>query len=196
MDALSAVGFEAVSIADIARRGKTTPPAIYRRFPNKKELLLAALEHDLATVANTDTDQGSLRADLIRWSQSIFNELSPRRTCILASLTFQARIDTEPIELLADIIHRIGTCQWLAILRRAVQREELADKAIPEVIARLPGALAVQAARFHESSQDQHLIVDLIDAVMLPALQAAAPSGIKAELGQLNGIALPTLKKD
>jgi AcrR family transcriptional regulator len=182
LDAMSEVGFDALSITDVARRARTTPPAIYRRFADKTELLLAALAHDLATIANVDADQGSLRADLHWWLRSIFDALSPRRTRILASLNFQARTNPTPLALLCGTIHRLGSSRWRAIVQRAVQRGELCSNAIPEIIGKVPGALAVHMALFQEPPQDEDSITQLIDVVMLPTLFAAAAPIVDTEI--------------
>lgn len=179
LEALSEAGFEALSIADVARRAQTTPPAIYRRFTDKTKLVLAALEQDLLTVPDTDTDRGSLRADLQWWIRSIFEALSPRRTRVLTSLIFQARMDPEPLALFFETIYRLGSRHWSTIIRRAAQRGELSQSEIPEVLGKVPGALAVHFALFQVSAQDNGVIAELVDAVMLPALLAAAgPVGL------------------
>jgi AcrR family transcriptional regulator len=170
LEAMSDVGFEAVSIADVARRASTTPPAIYRRYPDKAKLLLAALECDLATIANEDADHGSLRADLHGWVRAIFDALSPTRTRILASLNFEARSNPAPLELLSGTIHS----RWHAIVQRAVQRGELGSAGIPEVIGKVPGALAVHMALMQDPPLDDTSIAELIEVVMLPTLFAAA----------------------
>ena len=174
LEAMSDVGFEAVSITDVARRASTTPPAIYRRYPDKATLLLAALECDLATIANEDADHGSLRADLHGWVRAIFDALSPTRTRILASLNFEARSNPAPFELLSGTIHRLGSSHWQTIVQRAVQRGELGSASIPEVISKVPGALAVHMALMQDPPLDDTSIAELIEVVMLPTLFAAA----------------------
>ncbi|EIZ78318.1 Transcriptional regulator protein [Novosphingobium sp. Rr 2-17] len=174
LESLSDVGFEALSIAAVARGAQTTPPAIYRRFTDKTKLVLAALEHDLAAISDTDADHGSLQADLRALILSIFEALSPRRTRVLASLTLQARANPEPLEFLSRTIHRLGSRYWGTIIGRAVTRGELAHNEIPEVIGRIPGALAIHFALLQDSPRDDGAITELIEAVMLPALFAAA----------------------
>ncbi|WP_166507179.1 TetR/AcrR family transcriptional regulator [Frigidibacter mobilis] len=178
LDALSEVGFEALSIADVARRAQTTPPAIYRRFVGKTQMLLAALEHDLLTIPDAEADHGSLRADLEWWVRSIFEALSPRRTRILASLGFQARTNPEPLALFSATIDRLGASHWATIIRRAADRGELTRTDIPGVIGKVPGALAIQFALLHVCARDDGMIAELVETVMLPVLLAAAgPDG-------------------
>ena len=176
LQVLSDVGAEAFHISAVARRARTTTPAIYRRFAGKAELLFAALEMDMAAVemAAEYQDQGSLRDDLLAWIETIFRAYSPERTRILASLNFQARVNRRPLDLLSKSIHRFGSGHWREIIRRAVERGELAHSDIPEMIGRVPGGIAMHLAMLRELPQDANdLKSQLVDAVMLPALLAA-----------------------
>ncbi|MBU8539129.1 TetR/AcrR family transcriptional regulator [Falsiroseomonas tokyonensis] len=181
LEALAEVGFEPLSIADVARRAGTTPPAIYRRFSNKPKLLLAALADDLAKIRDPATDCGSLRADLLDWIGIIVRELSPSRMRILGSLVFQARRDPEPIALLTETAHRLGARHWDMIITRAVRRGDLPSRALPAVFRRLPAALVTYQAMFPRPPEDAEAIAELVDAVMLPAILAAARPGARTE---------------
>ncbi|MUZ59084.1 TetR family transcriptional regulator [Agrobacterium vitis] len=174
LEALSEVGFEALSISDVSRRAQTTPPAIYRRFATKTKLVLAALEQDLLTIPDTDIDHGGLREDLQWWVRSVFEALSPRRTRILSSLVFQARTDPEPLALLSETIYQFGLRQWSSIIQRATQRGELRQSEIPQLIGKLPGAIAIHFVLLHVNDRDSDVIAELVDTIMLPALLAAA----------------------
>ncbi|WP_439599219.1 TetR/AcrR family transcriptional regulator [Falsiroseomonas sp.] len=173
LEALAEVGFEALSIADVARRAGTTPPAIYRRFANKPKLLLAALADDLSRMRAPETDHGSLRADLCAWVELILRELLPSRLRILGSLIFQARRDPEPIALLTETVHSFGALHWRLIIGRAVRRGEVPEVPLPPLLARVPAALVTYQALFPQPAEDPGAILGLVDAVMLPAIRAA-----------------------
>ena len=53
--ALDESGYGRLTIEDIARRAGTTKPAIYRRWPNRQRLVLAALEQRLGAARAPDT---------------------------------------------------------------------------------------------------------------------------------------------
>jgi AcrR family transcriptional regulator len=53
--ALAESGYSRFSLEDVARRAGTTKPAIYRRWPGRQRLVLAALGERLGTVRAPDT---------------------------------------------------------------------------------------------------------------------------------------------
>jgi AcrR family transcriptional regulator len=52
---LDDVGYARLSLADVARRAGTSKPALYRRWPTRERLVLAALERRLVAVEPPDT---------------------------------------------------------------------------------------------------------------------------------------------
>lgn len=176
VEILSQVGSEALHISAVARKARTTTPAIYRRFANKADLVFAALEMDLTLIAHASdyADHGCLRDDLIAWTRSIFQTLSPARTRILASLNFQAPANNKPLALLSSNIERLGCSQWSEIIRRAVERGELDHDNAPMMIGRVPGGIAMHLAMLQDMpKQLDGLMSEMVDTVMLPALIAA-----------------------
>lgn len=65
LDELAAVGVEALSIERVAERAEVNKTSIYRRWPTREELIVAALEHATTDVVAMPADTGSLRGDLL-----------------------------------------------------------------------------------------------------------------------------------
>src|ERR1700742_1254511 len=65
MDELVQAGYARLTMESVARRAGTSEPVLYRRWPNKDRLVLAAMEHyrDAHPIALPDT--GALRSDLL-----------------------------------------------------------------------------------------------------------------------------------
>jgi AcrR family transcriptional regulator len=55
LDALAADGYGGLSLVAVARAAGTSKPALYRRWPTKQRLVLAALEHQVQAVEPPDT---------------------------------------------------------------------------------------------------------------------------------------------
>src|SRR5690606_13688262 len=53
--ALDDVGYTRLSLGDVARRAGTSRPALYRRWPTRQRLVLAALERRIGSVQPPDT---------------------------------------------------------------------------------------------------------------------------------------------
>src|ERR1700753_4371839 len=58
-------GYDDLTIDAVAGRAGTSRAFLYRRWPNKQELVLAALAHEAAKDAVVVCDTGSLRGDVI-----------------------------------------------------------------------------------------------------------------------------------
>ena len=65
LDELVKVGYARMTMESVAKRAGTSEPVLYRRWPNKDQLVLAAMEHyrDANPIALPDT--GALRSDLL-----------------------------------------------------------------------------------------------------------------------------------
>jgi AcrR family transcriptional regulator len=174
VDALAEVGFEALSVADVARRAKSTTPAIYRRYAGKTELVIAAVVHDLASLPPDPPDHGSLRADLVTWIRLTADALTPKRTRILVALTLAAPTTPEPLQRLTIALERLALTAWATLIQRAVARGELTNDRVSPLIPRIPVAMIANVALLGETTPDAAFIDELIDAIMLPALRCVA----------------------
>ena len=58
------VGYPKLTMENVAARAGTSKPVIYRRWPTRPKLVIAALAHNLP-LEEADIDTGSLRGDLI-----------------------------------------------------------------------------------------------------------------------------------
>ena len=64
-------GYDDMTIEAVAVRAGTSRAVLYRRWPNKQELVLAALEHEVRKDVVVAPDTGSLRGDVIELLQQI-----------------------------------------------------------------------------------------------------------------------------
>jgi AcrR family transcriptional regulator len=174
VDALAEVGFEALSVADVARRAKSTTPAIYRRYAGKTELVIAAVDHELASLPPEPPDHGSLRADLVTWTRLTADALTPKRTRILVALTLAAPATPEPVRRLTTALERLTLTAWTTLTQRAVARGELTNDRVSPLISRIPAAMITNVALLGETAPDAAFLDELVDAVMLPALRCVA----------------------
>jgi AcrR family transcriptional regulator len=173
LDALAEVGFEALSMADVARRANSTTPAVYRRYPGKTELVIAAVDHELTSLPKDPPDCGSLRADLVAWARLTADALTPKRTRILVALTLAAPTTPKPAQRLTAALEHLTLAAWTTLTQRAAARGELTSERVSLLIPRIPAAMITNAALLGEAVPDAAFIDELVDAVMLPALRCA-----------------------
>jgi AcrR family transcriptional regulator len=123
-------GYDALTIDAVARHAGVGRPTIYRRWPDKAHLVLAALSR--TRVAKTRTDTGSLRGDLLaihRYQERLF-----------AGATFQAVVPPILARLGSDpLLHQLYESEFVELRRhelteaidRAWHRGELPSRPDP-----------------------------------------------------------------
>ena len=174
LDLLAEVGFQALTVTEVARRAGSTTPAIYRRFADKTKLVQAALAHELATITDLDSDQGSLRHDLIAWVATISAGLTPRRTRIMVGLLSASGDGRELVDDLRTWAQQASVQGWSSVIHRALARGEVVNDAAPVELSRIPAALIMTRALLREPPLETHDITSIVDTVLLPALRAAS----------------------
>lgn len=128
-------GFE-LTFDEVAARAGVGRTSVFRRYPTKQELLLAAAEQ--VTIDRIDVpDTGSLEGDLIAAVRTVFHVFSQPPTQVLArhalAATYQNR---EGGDILRAVLgRRLELVDEL--LRRAVERAEIVDTSHARLVADL-----------------------------------------------------------
>jgi AcrR family transcriptional regulator len=160
----------------VARRAHTNKNTIYRRWPSRAALGVAAYRR-LAEAELRIPDTGELRGDALELLRRINRELSSPAGEILRDLL--SSIGDEP-EMRAQLNQQAGdggTAMWLTVLGRAVARGEVE----PEVLHPRVATVALTLLR-HEyltrgiASVPDSVLVEIVDLVYLPLVRDSAVS--------------------
>jgi AcrR family transcriptional regulator len=115
-------GFSFEAIARAARVGK---PAIYRRWANREQLLIAALH---TTDFPTARDCGGVRADLLDYAhQWVEWYQHPERALATRRIVYDGQANPALLALHRDLIVQPRTDAAREITRRAIKRGEIAE---------------------------------------------------------------------
>ncbi|WP_033340906.1 TetR/AcrR family transcriptional regulator [Catenuloplanes japonicus] len=164
-------GFAAAKLEDIAKRAGTGKAAIYRRWPSKTALVVAAAENLQSPVAIPDT--GSLREDLLGCVRHYITP-SARAALALATVLAEASRNTELRDAAQAAIGQPPVEALRAVLARWIARGAV-DPATPvDLIAGLVPAVAFHRVALLHQGLDEATAVALVDDVLLPALHAPA----------------------
>lgn len=169
---LAEVGYDRMSIDELARRARASKATIYRRWSGKPEMVAAAL-HGLMTERPALPDTGSLRGDLIV-AMTGFCRLYERKQPIVLSLLAAIRSDPSLGRLLHEHVLETGVTETAALLDRAVARGEL--PAAPDVSAIVEAGKALLWHRLLLSGEplDEPWVCHVVDDILRPLLFAAA----------------------
>jgi len=125
---LADVGYARMSVDTVAALAGTTKPTIYRRWPSKEELAIAAIAHLQADQQPKPT--GSTRDDLIALLLDFRKKLlRPNGLAMIGTLLAEERHTPRLLGLFREKIVAARRAGVLAILRAAQERRDLAPDA-------------------------------------------------------------------
>jgi AcrR family transcriptional regulator len=165
MRLLAEQGYDAMSIEGIAAAAGVGKTTIYRRYPNKRDLVVAALASVAATLPEP-SDSGDTRTDVLALIADTLEVL--RRTGVGFSMagTLLVKERDEPmlLALFRDRVIRPRFELGVRILRRGIERGELRPDINPEVV--LPTLVGSTFARHIAGfSEDEAWLASMIDTV-------------------------------
>lgn len=167
---LSEVGYAALTMEAVANRAGTGKAPLYRRWSDKHDMVIDAIDQALPRAAGPAASTGSLRGDLIRMLESMAAAMhaAPGRamnTLIQERHRHPELADTAIKRLIEP---RLG---WLAqAIRDAAARGEIPPPTSVEVIARAGPAMILQHELQYGHIATEADIADIVDIVLLPAL--------------------------
>ena len=161
-------GYGALTYEALAAQAKTAKQVIYRRWPTKRELLFALLEHHGSSLPSVFPDTGSLREDvlvLMRNSASRVGDLMAIFSGLLG--THFDQVEATPRELRAALFGNRANAVREA-LDRAVARGEIGSGVIPSRVVALPYDLYRHEAIMTLAAMPDEVLVEIVDVVWMP----------------------------
>jgi AcrR family transcriptional regulator len=171
---LAAVGFEKLSIPDVAERAGVNKTSVYRRWPTKGDLVRAALEVSMGS-AGSVASTGDLRRDLLRaalraaeFAQSPFGR-GAIRMLLAESGTTEVRA------LASSMLRRQESEGPRALFDRAIARGELPrDTDVQLILSTVAGAL-MHRAFIERKPLTKGFIRKLVNLVLSGASRSRLP---------------------
>jgi AcrR family transcriptional regulator len=163
---LEEVGYQRLTIAAVAARAGTSPPAIYRRWPTKAHLVHEAVFPSTADdVLPTDTDlRHGLRSMLVSGVQ-LLSQPAARAAVpgLLAELTAAP-------ELHADILERFAGSEWgwlHARIGQAIDSGQVRPDVTPQTLLDIISGSAFLASAIGPPERiDDHWVDEVVDLIM------------------------------
>ncbi|MEV8397982.1 TetR/AcrR family transcriptional regulator [Streptomyces niveus] len=174
-DELRTTGYAGMTMDRVARRAGTNKNAIYRRWPTRAALGVAAYRRS-ADAELTVPDTGTLRGDALALLRAANTLWSSPRGALLRDLLSAAGDDPALLTLLREQAGGSGTDgAWLTLLERAVARGEAAAGAAHPRVASVPMTLlrGEYALRGLPEVPDE-LLTEIVDEVFLPLVRGRA----------------------
>jgi AcrR family transcriptional regulator len=149
-------------VADRARTGKQV---LYRRWPNRAELVMAAIRHHLGSLVDDVPDTGELRGDMLALLRAMtrrHRELGPE---LIHGLMAEAHeVSPEAFMIMSAMMR--------TILGHAAERGEVRIDRIPPRVVTLPADLTRHAMLLSREPITDDTLLEIVDDVFLPLVRA------------------------
>jgi AcrR family transcriptional regulator len=161
-------GYDRLSLEAVATTAHASKATLYRRWPTKAELVLAAFVEGTRQVAVTP-DTGTLRGDLLQLGEQCCAHAATHAStmrAVLVEVSRSAELNVVMQEQFLD--QRKATMQH--VLDQAVRRGEIDASAITDDLwDLLPGYLIFRSIIIGRAPSSR-TVADLVDHVVLPSL--------------------------
>lgn len=168
LELLQEHGYDRLSLEAVATTARASKATLYRRWPTKAELVLAAFVEGTRQAA-VDPDTGTLRDDLLQLGEQIRAHVSTHASTIRAVLVERSRSAKLDAMLQEQFLDQ-RRAFMAHVLARAVERGEIQASAITEDLWDvLPGYLIYRSV-LTGNAPSCETIRELVDNVLIPSL--------------------------
>ena len=170
LDLLAEAGYARLTLGAVAARAGVSTATVYRRWPTKRELILAVASQ-IADTESPDVDTGSLDGDLRTLFEQKRRLFSDRAGAALVALVGESAHDPDLAAAVRQSILDPTRDHLAVILDRASEREQTSVSADPDAAARIMIGLIVTNIALAPEGDDSGSTSASID--ILPADDAA-----------------------
>jgi AcrR family transcriptional regulator len=163
-------GFERLTMDAVAKRCGASKATIYRRWPGKTALVVAAASALFHVPDLPDT--GDLREDLLACGRS-YIQSGGRSAEVLASVISASKHDPELREAARQVLGAPYGGLFDAVLSRAAERGLIRRDLDLETLGRVFPAMAYQTVAARGLLVGEDDVVRIVDGVLMPALTNA-----------------------
>ncbi|MCU7728001.1 TetR/AcrR family transcriptional regulator [Actinoplanes sp. KI2] len=161
-------GYQRLTVEGVAARAHTGKQVLYRRWPNRVQLAVAAIRHALGPLVPEVPDTGSLREDYLAVLRAMAARARHYTPELMHGLLAEMpELGGELFSTLPDVVTQI--------LRKAAARGEIPTAELPERVAALPlnliryeGLRSPRAWQVLDEGAADELFAEILDQIFLP----------------------------
>ncbi|HMR50706.1 MAG TPA: TetR/AcrR family transcriptional regulator [Arachnia sp.] len=178
LDLLAEAGYARLTLSAVATRAGVSTATVYRRWPTKRELILA-VAGQIAAAEAPDADTGSLESDLHELFEQKRRLFSGKVAAALVSLVGESAHDPDLAAAVRQSILDPTRDHLSAILNRATDRGQTVGSVDLDAAARLiVGLIVTNAALASGAAETTSATIDILPApdaaLVIQALRPAA----------------------
>jgi len=169
-DELVSNGYSNFTMDAVAAKAKTSRPVLYRRWPHRVDLAVAALRHQLYKNPLTAPDMGNIRDDLIE----LLYQTAERGVPLAIIFTLQmgslyGETGITPARLREDVLSGLQNTLSAVLLRGVARGEVDGSKLTPRIMS-LPYDLLRHEVSMTLTSIPMSVIAEMVDEIFLPLI--------------------------
>ncbi|WP_176234587.1 TetR/AcrR family transcriptional regulator [Mycobacterium simiae] len=165
-------GYDDMTIDAVAVRAGTSRAVLYRRWPNKQELVLATLVHEVGKDVVVMPDTGSLRGDVIELLRQANKLRVGLATALMTRLGGFYRQTGRSLADLRAFVLGDRDAVLEQVIQRAIDRGEIEPQQVTDRIARLPVELFRYEILMTLQPLSDATIEEIVDTIFLPLLES------------------------
>jgi AcrR family transcriptional regulator len=174
---LQATGYARLTMEAVAERAGTSRAVLYRRWPSRAALVIAAMRRQRPMLSGEVPDTGSLRGDVLALLTRVSERLAELDPETVYGILGDYFADGQLFSQVQDQVLHIGAGVMATILKHAEERGEVTPGISPRV-ATLPTDLLRHELFVRRTPPADRVITEIVDDVFLPLVRnAAGPAG-------------------
>ncbi|GAA2040786.1 TetR/AcrR family transcriptional regulator [Catenulispora yoronensis] len=170
LELLAEGGYDALRLDAVATRAKASKATLYRHWPGKADLVVAAIKCFEQADLSRNTDTGSLRGDLIATLRGVRELMTGPTGQIMSGLLVAVQKDAELAEAVRTSMLEDKEQVTQRMLDRAVARGELPADTDPTIFPEIAPALLFMRIFVYGSAVDDGYLDHLTDDILIPLM--------------------------
>jgi AcrR family transcriptional regulator len=177
------VGYARLTMESIAVRARTSEAVLYRRWANKDQLVLAAIEHHRNANPVAVPDTGALRSDLLAHLTALGEALAGFFAVAAAAAFSGLLADTglSPSQARDKVLDAQQLPRVRTIYQRAHDRGELDLERIPPAVLAMPFDLARHDMLLDLKPLEPARVRSIVDDLFLPLVRLHQAGGLPGQ---------------
>ena len=172
---LAEVGYAALTMEGVAERAHTGKASLYRRWPSRAELVVAAIK-DVSPGEQDLPDTGDFRQDLLTLLRTAAGHLAGPFGEAVRGLLAETLSDPERTRAARENLTGARGHVVLRLLRRAADRGQVRPEAVTPRVASVAPALMAHHFLSQGAPVPDRVILEIVDEVVLPLTRPTGPS--------------------